>query len=84
MLEVNATGMQQLYPGVCSEGLHPHAHFSGYMRYTGVGSHSTSSHTRVFLGPQERASRVGGLRFLFCSIQATTEYNTPLWASERI
>ena len=29
MSEVNATGMLQLYPGVCSEGIfYPHAHFS--------------------------------------------------------
>lgn len=34
-----------------------------YVQHTGVGSHSTSSHTRVFLGPQERTSRGGSLRF---------------------
>ena len=42
--------------------------FRRYVQHTGVGSHSTSSHTRVFLGPQERTSRVGGLRFcVYCS-----------------
>ena len=37
--------------------------FRRYVQHTGVGSHSTSSHTRVFLGPQERTSRDGSLRF---------------------
>ena len=32
--------------------------FWRYVQYTGVGSHSTSSPTRVFSGPQKRTSRV--------------------------
>ena len=50
--------------GVHEGILYPHGTlFRRYVQHIGVGRHSTSSHTRVFLGPQERTSRVGGLRF---------------------
>ena len=72
MSEVTATGMHELYPGVCAEGiLYPHAHFSGYVLYTGVGRHSTSFTITGFPTPRfsedlkKRTSRVGSLRFLY-------------------
>ena len=67
MSEVAATGMEQLYPGVCSEGmLYSLMHTYAEIRAnTGVGRHSTRQHTRLFLRPKKQTSRGGSPRFAF-------------------
>ena len=65
MSEVNATGMQQWYPGVCMRVYYIlKAHFSE-VRATYRRRQSLYKFThRAVSGPKQRTSRVGGLRFL--------------------
>lgn len=56
------------------------AHFQKHV-HTSVGSHSTRSLSRVFLGPNQRTSRDGSLRFFVCVVNLNN--NTSLnWVSK--
>ena len=65
MFEVNATGMQYLYPGVCVRVCYIlKAHFSKDMYLIYQRRQSLYKFTyRAISGPKQRTSRVGGLRF---------------------
>ena len=61
MSEVNATGMVNLYPGVCSEGImYPHAHFPGDIMTYWRGSYSVSFNSKGNL----RASIADGQKWI--------------------
>ncbi len=55
MSEVAATGIEQLYPGVCSEGyiIFPHAHLYGDTCRYRRGQTLYSSLMGAFLGPKD-------------------------------
>ena len=68
MSEVAATGMEQLYPGVCSEGLYyiPSCALSPEIcADTGVGRHSTRQFLGLSQGLNQQASGGGSPRFAF-------------------
>lgn len=68
MSEVDATGMEELYPGVCSEGImYPHAHFpeTGVTYWRGYYSVSFNSKGYPRTSTSERAE-VDTRVFLLC------------------